>query len=883
MGTQGHAAVIAGGDPAGIYTFQPDCYVLGLQEIDKTQVAVVGGKGAHLGELSHIEGMRVPPGFCVTTNAFRRIMAEAPSIGDLLDRLSRLNPGDRNAIGTLSAEIRRTFEAIAIPDDVATAVTLALARLGEHAAYAVRSSATAEDLPTASFAGQHDTYLNIVGPTAILRHVGRCWASLFTEQAVTYRLRNGFDHRKVHMAVVVQQMVFPHAAGILFTADPVTSNRKVTSVEAGFGLGEALVSGLVNADVYKVRDGEVVAKAVATKRLAIHASPAGGTQEQAIGPERQEQPALTDAQVMRLAELGRQIEAHFGRPQDIEWCLVDDGFQIVQSRPITTLFPIPAAGDRENHVYVSVGHQQMMTDPMKPLGLSLFQLTALPRMYEAGGRLFVDVTERLASPASRTGLLEVLGKSDPLIGDALQTILERDDFIPSLPDEGAGVAPPGDAPAPIETDPAIVTELIRRNQASIAALKRDIRTKSGSALLDFIRADIQELKRILFDPQSHHVFMGAMEATWWLNEQLQAWLGEKNAADTLTQSVPHNVTSEMGLALLDVADVIRPHPEVVAFLEHVDDEDFLAELAGGREAGDAIRAFLDKYGMRCVGEIDITRPRWSERPTTLVPVILGNIKNLEPGAGQRRFEQGRQEAWAKEQEVLERLRALPDGERKAEEAKRMIDRVRTFIGYREYPKYGMISRYFAYKQALLEEAERLVEADVLREKEDIFYLTFQELDDVVRTNEVDDRLISQRIDAFRSFEALTPPRVLTSDGEVITGTYRRDDVPAGALVGLPVSAGTIEGRARVIVDMAEADLEPGDILVTAYTDPSWSPLFVAIKGLVTEVGGLMTHGAVIAREYGLPAVVGVEHATGLIRDGQRIRVHGTDGFVEILP
>ena len=369
------------------------CYVLGFQEIDQTQVAVVGGKGAHLGELSRIEGLRVPAGFCVTTDAFQRIMAEAPSIDDRLDRLSRLKPDDREAIRALSAEIRRTLEGIAIPDDLAAAITRPLARLGEQAAYAVRSSATAEDLPTASFAGQQDTYLNVVGPAAILQHVSRCWASLFTERAVTYRLRNGFDHRKVHMAVVVQQMVFPQAAGILFTADPVTGNRKVASVEASFGLGEALVSGLVNADVYKVRDGEVVAKAVGTKQLAIHASPAGGTQEQAIEPERQEQPALTDAQVVRLAQLGRRIEAHFGRPQDIEWCLVDDDFQIVQSRPITTLFPIPAAGDRENHVYVSVGHQQMMTDPMKPLGLSVWQLTTPRPMAEAGGRLFVDVTQ----------------------------------------------------------------------------------------------------------------------------------------------------------------------------------------------------------------------------------------------------------------------------------------------------------------------------------------------------------------------------------------------------------------------------------------------------------------------------------------------------------
>jgi rifampicin phosphotransferase len=860
-------------------------YVLGFQEIDQTQVAVVGGKGAHLGELSRLEGLRVPAGFCVTTDAFRRIMAEAPSIDDRLDRLSRLKPDDREAIGPLSAEVRRTLQGIVIPDDLAAAITRPLARLGEQDAYAVRSSATAEDLPTASFAGQQDTYLNVVGAVAILEHLSRCWASLFSERAVTYRLRNGFDQRKVQMAVVVQRMVFPQAAGILFTADPVTGNRKIASVEAGFGLGEGLVSGLVNADVYKVRDGEVVAKAVATKRLAVRASPAGGTQEQAVEAERQDQPALTDAQIVRLAQLGRRIEAHFGQPQDIEWCLVDDDFQIVQSRPISTLFPIPEADDRENHVYVSVGHQQMMTDPMKPLGLSVWQLTTPRPMNEAGGRLFVDVTRALGSPTSRTGLLEILGRSDPLIRDALQTILDRGDFIPSLPDEGPVGTPAGDAPAPIETDAAIVAELIGRTQASIATLKRDIRTKSGSALLDFILEDIQELKRILFDPQSHQVFMSAMEAAWWLNEQLQAWLDEKNAADTLTQSVPDNVTSEMGLALLDVADVIRPHPDVVAFLQHVGDESFLdelAKLAGGREARDAIEAWLAKYGMRCVGEIDITRPRWSEHPTTLVRMILGNIRNFEPGAGKRRFEQGRQEAWKKEQELLERLRALPDGERKAEEAKQRIDRVRAFIGYREYPKYGMVSRYFVYKQALLQEAERLVQAHVLPEKEDIFYLTLQELQDVVRTNQVDEQLIRQRKEAFRSYQALTPPRVLTSDGEGIAGAYGRDDLPAGALVGLPVSAGIIEGRARVILDMAEADLEPGDILVTAYTDPSWTPLFVAINGLVTEVGGLMTHGAVIAREYGLPAVVGVENATQLIRDGQRIRVHGTDGYVELL-
>ena len=266
----------------------------------------------------------------------------------------------------------------------------------------------------------------------------------------------------------------------------------------------------------------------------------------------------------------------------------------------------------------------------------------------------------------------------------------------------------------------------------------------------------------------------------------------------------------------------------------------------------------------------------------LIPMILSHVKHFEPNAGNHKFEQGRQEALSKEQELLERLRQLPDGEQKAEETKHQISLLRNFIGYREYPKYGIVSRYFVYKQALLQEAERLVQAGVIHEKEDIYYLTFEELREAVRTSQLDYQIISRRKDEYKRYEKLTPPRVLTSDGEVITGRYKREHLPPGAIVGLPVSSGVIEGRARVILTMEDADLEAGNILVTAFTDPSWTPLFVSIKGLVTEVGGLMTHGAVIAREYGLPAVVGVANATRLIQDGQRIRVHGTEGYIEIL-
>jgi phosphoenolpyruvate synthase/pyruvate phosphate dikinase len=868
-------------------------YVLGFEDIDKTNVMVVGGKGANLGEISEIKGIRVPDGFCISTEAFKRIIGETPSINELLDQLSLLKVEDRNKISELSDKIRRLIEGTALPEDIHEEIVRHLSRRGEQNAYAVRSSATAEDLPTASFAGQQDTYLNIMGKEAILKHVSKCWASLYTERAVTYRIQNGFDHRKVHLAVVVQKMILPQAAGILFTADPVTSNRKVSSIDASFGLGEALVSGLVNADVYKVSSGKVIAKKISTKKLAVFASQDGGTKEQEIDPERQNRQALTNEQILQLEHLGRKIEKHFGHPQDIEWCLVDGTFYIVQSRPITTLFPIPEAKDQENHVYVSVGHQQMMTDPLKPLGLSFFRLTTVRPMDTAGGRLFVDITQDLASPDKRDIILNVLGKSDPLIQDALMTIWERGDFIKSLPDDtkepSSSKSNQGVSPTGFQTlndyDPQIVSDLIKSSQTSIDKLRRDIQTQSGSALFDFILEDIQELRRSISESHSFGVIMTAMNASSWINENMMLWLGDNNAAGTLSQSVPNNITSEMGLELLDVADVIRPHPEVINYLQYVKDDSFLDELVqfdGGQESRHAICAYLNKYGMRCAGEIDITKPRWSEKPTTLVPMILCNIKNCEPNASHLKFEQGRQEALNKEQELLERLKQLPDGEQKAKETKRMIGLVRNLSGYREYPKYGIVSRYFVYKQALLKEAERLVQADVIHEKEDIYYLTFEELHEAVSTNELDYQIISRRKDEYESYEKLTPPRVITSDGEIVAGEYKREHLPAEAIVGLPVSSGVIEGHARVILNLEDTVLEGGDILVTSFTDPSWTPLFVSIKGLVTEVGGLMTHGAVIAREYGLPAVVGVENATKLIRDGQRIRVHGTEGYVEIL-
>lgn len=870
-------------------------YVLSFQEINREKLMLVGGKGANLGELSRVDGIQVPEGFCVTTEAYKSVVGQIPDMEPLLDRLSRFSVSDKERVVEISGKIRSVIEGAAVPLDIREAIIRQLAKPGEAHAYAVRSSATAEDLPLASFAGQQDTFLNVKGNDEIIRHIARCWASLFTDRAIVYRMQNGFDHRKVYLSVVVQRMVFPEVSGIMFTADPVTSNRRVSSIDAGFGLGEALVSGIVNPDIYKVRDGRIVHKTISGKKLGVYASEEGGTEEREIEPARQHEQALTDEQVLRLEGMGRKIEAYFGRPQDIEWCLVDDGFYIVQSRPITTLFPVPE-NDGRMRVYISLGHQQMMTDAIRPLGMSFFQLLAgdFP-MRTAGGRLFWEVTHDLASPVGRRIVTSIMGKSDPLITNAITSLLQRKGFLASLPRGKSSLSMRTTGMSwtmPVEAlriyrrnDPAVILDLMARNEASISDLRQRIASVSGDDLLAFIEEDRKQLKAIMYNPRGYGAIMVGLLASGWLHNKMKKWLGEKSAADTLSQSVPHNVTSEMGLALLDVADVVRRYPAVIEYFQHAGDEAFfddLAKLEGGDAVSRSIRAYLEKYGMRCPGEIDITRTRWNEQPTALIPAILSNIKNFAPGAGSGKFERGRLEAEEKERELLSRLEQLPGGKQKAKKTRRMISVLRNFIGYREYPKYGLIQRFWVYKQALLKEAAGLAQKGVIREKEDIYYLSFEELREVVRTNRLDYKIIASRKADYEVFEKLTPPRVMTSEGEVVSGEYNLNHIPQDALPGLPVSAGIIEGRARVVLKMEEANLEAGDILVTPFTDPSWTPVFVTVKGLVTEVGGQMTHGAVIAREYGLPAIVGVENATKLIKDGQRIRVNGTEGYVEVL-
>lgn len=872
-------------------------YVLGFQEIDKTKLAIVGGKGANLGELSGIEEIQVPEGFCVTTEAYQEIIGNNEEFHSLLDQLSFLKADNRESIGEISAKIRQVIEEIAIPQGINKEITRYLERLGEKNAYAVRSSATAEDLATASFAGQQDTYLNIIGKDDILKHISKCWASLFTDRAVTYRIQNGFDHGKVYLSVIIQKMVFPDAAGIMFTADPITMNRTVTSIDASFGLGEALVSGLVNADNYKVRDGRIIDKKISTKKLAIYALKEGGTEEKEVEADRQNKQTLTDEQILELEKTGRRIEAYFGSPRDIEWCLYGNKLFIVQSRPITTLYPIPDVQDGKTHVYMSFSHQQMMTDAMKPLGVSFFQSQFdAVSFIEIGGRLYFDLAHDLASPMGRKIMLATLGKIDPLVLNAIKNLIKQKPFMESLARNGQGFSSLSKGYFSLglvvqiikisrANDASVVQTLMSRNEVLIGKLRQRIAGLSGDELFDFMKKELKQLKKSMLDPQSMGAVYAGTLASIWINKYMEKWLGEKNAADLLSKSVANNITSEMGLELLDVADVVRQYPAVMEYFKHADDKTFfedLVKLEGGNSVSKSIQAYLEKYGMRCSGEIDITRPRFSEQPTALIPMILSNIKNFKPGAHNARAEQGRLEAKQKEDDLLNRLVKLPGGKQKTKKAREKISVLRNFIGYREYPKYIMVGHYWIIKQALLKEAGRLVQNGVLREKEDIYYLSLEELREVVRTNRLDYSIIRSRKEEYEVYAKLTPPRLITSEGEIISGEYDTGNIPKGALAGVPASSGIIEGRARVVLRMEDADLEEGDILITTFTDPSWTPVFVAIKGLVAEVGGMMTHGSVVAREYGLPAVVGVENATKLIKDGQRIRVNGSEGYVEML-
>lgn len=878
-------------------------YILRFDEIDRTKISEVGGKGANLGEMFRVTGVHVPDGFCITTKAYQHFIAGAAEFQQLINELERLDADDLAQVAASGRRMRNYLENVSIPAAIIAEIDEVLTAAMADFHYAVRSSATAEDLPGASFAGQQETFLNIKGREALLDCIRKCWASLFTDRAIVYRRKNGFRHSEVLLSVVVQRMIEPEVAGILFTADPVSGNRQVVSIDASFGLGEALVSGLVTADLYKVKDERLIEKKIARKQVAIY-SAATGTETRKIANEQQQLPSLSDEQAVQLAQVGKQLESHFGSPQDIEWGIMDDVIYILQSRPITTLFPVPAIIDDSLHLFLSMGHAQMMIDPMKPLGISVLR-TAVPFgkqrpqdesvfLLEAGNRPYIDATELLNNKWGRKLLPVFLANVDEAMSRAVQEYVRR-----MQPESGRKTrSGPGFGfirkALAIFTDIALnilyrnnsqaaeemaayIERRVRQNQAKLRAYSGADRIRCAQMILNSLLPDI-----FLHIAQ----YLGAGIITFKLIDTLsRRWLGDAKELGSISKSPPGNVTSEMGLALGDLSDLAGQSPAIVGYIAAAADETFFAGLAAIQDSSlfhRQLSDFLIKYGMRGTGEIDITRPRWRENPSQLIPAIMSHIQGRKPGEHRQEFASGRTEADAAIQTLLARLRETPGGFFKALIMARLVKAHRNYIGLREHPKYFLVQNLDLIKQAVLQEAEALQKTGALEQSADVFWLSLNEIAEALATGRVDYALLQARKEAYERSGKLVPPRIMTSEGEIIKGNFTAQHVPQGAVVGSGVSAGIVEGRARVIPRLEDARMEKGDILITTFTDPSWTPLFPLAAGLITEVGGLMTHGAVVAREYGIPAVVGVDGAMQLIKDGQTIRVNGDEGYVEII-
>lgn len=880
--------------------------IVSFSRILPGDLARVGGKGMNLGALAQA-GFPVPPGFCVTTEAYRRFIAGCPALPALFDRLGRLDPDDVAAARALGSAVREALLAVPLPAEVAAAALAAHTSIGAGHAYAVRSSATAEDLPGASFAGQQDTYLNILGPDALLDAIRRCFASLFTDRAILYRARNGFGHRGVALSVVVQRMVMPDAAGILFTADPVTGHRKTLTIDAGFGLGEALVGGLITADLYRVdrRTGALKELRVGDKRVAIRPLPAGGTVTEELPDARRHARVLNDADLAALVALGERVEAHYrGVPQDLEWCIEKGELFLVQARPITSLFPLPAPApdDGALHVYFSFSHAQNMTDPITPLGRDIWRallplgktrLDEIPRgattMTAAGGRLYIDVTPALRVPRLRRLIGRVLKTVYPDISTAIESLADRPEVQAAQGPRGAVLRTIAGL---IWTVPfRLVWLLLGARLASqaawadafIARTLADFRAKTlaapaGAARLRAARLALMGVFKI-FPTLPPRLGAGIIA----LGKLRTRFAGTPHAADVeaLQRGLVGNVTTEMDLQVGDLADLVRPHPALLAALEQQRGPDLAGLRAhpGGPAFVDALTAFLRRFGMRGQGEIDIGRPRWADEPGLLLNSIVGMATHAGGGGHRQHFARLQAEG-----EAAARRLVAAAGLLSRWWVRRQVDCVRHGLGIREHPKYLLVQCLAVVRETVLAAADALVREGRLDAPGDVWFLTYDELLALAEDPRAEDprALVAERKADHERFKHMRPPMVVTSEGEVPHRPVPKD-LPPGALAGLGASAGVVEGVARVVLDPATEVLQAGEILVAPYTDPGWTPLFVHAAGLVCDVGGMMTHGSVIAREYGIPAVVGVGDGTTRLRTGQRIRVDGGRGIVEVLP
>ncbi|MCX4246157.1 phosphoenolpyruvate synthase [Paraliomyxa miuraensis] len=900
--------------------------VVDLAEIGADDLPRVGGKGVNLGILA-AAGLPVPSGFCATTAAFDRFMAQDPGLSGLLDALERLDPDDVQGVREHAGRLRTHLRGLPVPTEVRDAVQLAWQRAGSEHAYAVRSSATLEDLPQASFAGQQDTYLQIRGGEAIVERMRDCWASLFTDRAVLYRRQHGFPSRAARLAVVVQRMVAPDVSGILFTADPVTGHRGVCSIDASYGLGEALVSGLVDADLYRLDKkrfgtanahggpltmppGAVLEARVGAKAEAIVPLPEGGTQTRPVPPQDRARRCLSDTELAALLELALRVEQLQGCPQDLEWCIEGDELFLVQARAITSLFPLPAPAPPEGdlRVYMSFGHVQVNTAPMRPMAHDLVrwlipfgksgphERSSLPA--SAGGRIYFDMTPALLRwPISRI-LPVALMNIDPGIARRLMAVRDR----PGFADGRSHLAA---RPATLRWfGRRVVPSLLRRLvwarperareefEALVEQMRREFAERFAKAPAGGPR--LREAVRTLegffqgpMVPMQMPLIIGGM-LCWGLLRRLVRGRVSDATVRALSRGLPGNVTTDMDLELGDLADRARQVPELVECLRSAPPSQAIArarELPGTEAFFADWERFMARYGHRGPGEIDVTTPRWADDSSSLVTSLVG-ILGDEPGSHRRRHEAAIREAEAAQAEIARAAGGGLLGWLRRPLALALVRRVRAYLGLREHAKYVATMMFMHTRKAIVEAAGMAVERGRLERVDDGFMLDFDELEAAVEDDALDvdalRREVARRRHEFERHARLVPPRVITSEGEQPVLPDDTGPLPPGELAGHAASAGVVEGVARVVLDPTRQVLEAGEILVAPFTDPGWTPLFVHAGGLVMEVGGLMTHGSVVAREYGLPAVVGVDGATTRIRSGQRVRVDGDRGRVILL-
>jgi pyruvate,water dikinase len=881
--------------------------VLAFDQIHTGMLAIVGGKAGNLGEMSRV-GLPVPPGFCVTTDAYR-LATNDDGLRRILEDIAATAPTDTIALSALSARARAAILAMKMPPEVAAAVSEAYRELGAAQPVAVRSSATAEDLPLASFAGQQDTYLNIVGSDAVVDAVHRCWASLWTDRAVSYRATNAIDPRSVQLAVVVQRMVDAVVAGVMFTANPVTGKRSETVIDASPGLGEAVVSGAVNPDhfVVSTATGEIVERRLGDKRLVITSIVGGGTTH--VTRDAADTYCISDDQVRALVKLGARVAAHYGSPQDTEWAIDNNGQTwLTQARPVTTLFPLPAARATNGlRVYFCFSLAQGLHRPLTPMGLSILPVigTSVARTYglpvadplvgpsgvaQAAGRFFFDITTLMQHPVGREvfpRMLDVMEARSAVVLRHLRTDPRLPSSRSKWPFLRHMVRLALRFKVPIVVARALLSPPATRRR--LAELGSDLVRRAtppnnltSAERLEFVITMLGETV-IPVMPQVMPAAIAGF-ASLGLAGKL---LGDAAGSDLqgVLRSLPHNVTTEMDLALWRVATVIRRNVAEADLVRTTPAQELAALYKTSTlppRVQHELSAFLDKYGHRAVAEIDIGVPRWSEDPAHILGVLANYLRLDDPTrAPDAMFATGAAEA----EKLVATLtaRARQRGRLRGLIVGFALDRARQLTGLRELPKYYLIIVLTMLRRELARIGAELSARDLIAAPDDVFFLTLRETRTAVGGEDMRDLVRQRREEYAYEMRRRHVPRVLLSDGtepETQLMTTRKGD---GALTGTPASAGSVTGQARVILDPVGAHLEPGEILVAPSTDPGWTPLFLTAGGLVMEMGGANSHGAVVAREYGIPAVVGVDGATSRLSTGQTITVDGTNGVITVAP